>query len=328
MATRVSDRAEAILADYRSGMGARVVARRNSVSPKTVRNVLERLGEPTRNPSVAATRYSLDPAPFEADPLSPAAAYFVGLLLTDGCVLTPKTGSRKVKLSLAAEDAAIIGELRDFLRYTGPVRVYPPRRACPLNGSPTQGTVELLVTSGRLADALAGWGVCPRKTYTASADPRLLNSPHFWRGVVDGDGSVSSAGRRRVSLSVLSASRILIEQFMGFVRSVNPKTAAGPVVVKPSRDGYAVLYRGGVGDSQAAAVLSALYDTGGPSVARKRSAALAAIAARRDIEQQQADWACQSPGCDSRRRFTSRLCGTCHAADMKLRKRGLWRGRE
>ena len=144
MATRVSDRAEAILADYRSGMGARVVARRNSVSPKTVRNVLERLGEPTRNPSVAATRYSLDPAPFEADPLSPAAAYFVGLLLTDGCVLTPKTGSRKVKLSLAAEDAAIIGELRDFLRYTGPVRVYPPRRACPLNGSPA---VELRTTS-------------------------------------------------------------------------------------------------------------------------------------------------------------------------------------
>lgn len=131
------------------------------------------------------------------DKLTDEAAYWVGLLITDGCVHR----QRRIKLSLQERDSASLDRLAAFVRTT----------ARP--GKIEKGSRGLRFTSPRMCARLAELGVGPRKTKTAKAPSCLLDNRHFWRGVIDGDGTLvlGKASSPRVSLTAYHTAPLLAQ---------------------------------------------------------------------------------------------------------------------
>jgi hypothetical protein len=153
------------------------------------------------------------------------SAYWVGFLMADGSVSPPHNnapnGAPHLSLSIAEIDAAHMEKFRAFLGCENPVYRRPPGRRS------KQWTLTLHLSSFRIVTDLAAFGIHPRKTYGASV-VGLEGNRHFWRGIVDGDGSLGlyrrSDGRHhgmRPSLGIVGPPA-LIEQFRAFVSTIIP----------------------------------------------------------------------------------------------------------
>lgn len=204
-----------ILAAYTRGEGATTVAARFEVNKRTVYNILNRAGVGTRPRSDRVTgdlavRQKKREAPghprgprvpFREDAfavLTDEVAYWLGYLVTDGCVSIDVFAGKTPRLVLVQSRAhrCQCERLKAFLECANEVEDY-------LNE--TFGVVRefsrLQVTSQRLADDLKAWGIRPAKTGTVGVHPGLRDSAHFWRGVIDGDGSAYACSIRCASSS-------------------------------------------------------------------------------------------------------------------------------
>jgi hypothetical protein len=173
------------------------------------------------------------------DNLSPDAAYWIGFLFADGNVHFRAGYMPTVGVGLAARDREHLVKLRTFLGSThaiSSVTAFSGRREHP--------SCQFSVRSHRLAVRLLGLG-----RYDGPVDSDLAGSRHFWRGVVDGNGSLgnyfvnSTSARKRPRLRLVGSQRLL-EAFNGFLTShgitglaVHPHksiysigTTAGPAV--------------------------------------------------------------------------------------------------
>jgi hypothetical protein len=192
-----------IIAAYISGEGATTVAAQFGVNKRTVYNILNRasVGTRPRHDRVAgdlAVRQKKREAlghkrgprvPFREGAfavLTDEVAYWLGYLTADGCVSIDVFAGKSPRLMLVQSRAhrCQCERMKAFLGCANPVEDYQ---------SETFGVVRdfsrLQVTSQRLADDLKYWGIRPAKTGTVGVHPDVKDNAHFWRGVIDGDGS-------------------------------------------------------------------------------------------------------------------------------------------
>lgn len=150
------------------------------------------------------------------DDLDSAASYFVGLLASDGCV--GGSEATRVSIKLAIDDIAIIRSLKKFLGSNATLSIQQSRG----NSRPQAG---IQVRSARLVQRLTRLGVGPRKSLSLRIrDKALLQSQHFWRGVIDGDGTVMIARHSKRGrtywyprIQLVSGSEAFILQFSDFL---------------------------------------------------------------------------------------------------------------
>ena len=118
-----------------------------------------------------------------------------------------------------------------------------------------KGQVGISVHSSTMVDDLSTFGVVPRKSKTASVKILEFN-PHFWRGVIDGDGCIGMMRKEYPTLELVGSEQ-LCRQFSEFVKNIFPKTKANVRFHKN-------IYKFGVVGKAALAVINALY--GDPDV--------------------------------------------------------------
>ena len=240
---------------YVGGESRESIARDHGCCIPTIRNWLIRAGAPTSLHENART-HSLNEAVFDNAAESEEAAYWVGFLMADGCVRHPRR-DKVICLVLKWSDRGHIERLRAFLGSTHPII---PRNAGPRGygsgkGNPNAGAgAYFSVNSHRLADALAKYGVLPRKSLTAKVSG-LEENRHFWRGVIDGDGGVYESARAsgRIRPSVyLCGSLELLWQFADFVQ----KSVGGSL---PGVTGLGTIWQCSVQDRRAVAFIHQVY---------------------------------------------------------------------
>jgi hypothetical protein len=135
-------------------------------------------------------------------------AYWLGFITADGCI-TAK--AHALTINLKAADAGHLEKLRLALSSDSPIRPSGSGRSC-------GGIVRWQANSVPLVRALAILGITPRKSATAVPwdGPEHL-MPHYWRGMVDGDGGISFTRNRPGSplqWSIhLTGSRACVEGF-------------------------------------------------------------------------------------------------------------------
>ncbi len=116
---------------------------------------------------------------------SEAKAYFLGLIMTDGCIHTTKGRTPLLAMSIKAEDDYILHKFKDEIHSNKKIT------------SDGRGYSEIQIVSKRIVDALKTLGVTERKSLKEvlpyDIDKRLMN--HFIRGVFDGDGNFSFRAR-------------------------------------------------------------------------------------------------------------------------------------
>lgn len=174
------------------------------------------------------------------DELTPGACYFIGLLATDGCI--GGSAPTRVSIKLQADDTHIISTLAEFLSTDAKVSIHPRR-----GGSRPQAGIQ--VRSARLVERLTGLGVGARKSLTMRIESDvLLNSRDFWRGVIDGDGTVmmyeekKKDGRtyRYPRIQLVSGSETFIRQFIGFLEHLDVRHSLSTTPTESPGKGHVI----------------------------------------------------------------------------------------
>lgn len=190
---------------YEVGSSCYDLSKKFQVTNVTVANWLKKRGITMRTPSQARRKLTLNEGAFSE--LTEEAAYWAGFLMADGCVSLREGHSPVISMGLKPSD---LKHLEKFLLFLGSNASITQNRQ---NGKLI--SVSTSVTSEKLATDLIHLGITPRKSMTATANEGLVDNPHFWRGVVDGDGSFSTSGM--YSEFMVCGSLNLMKQFHSFI---------------------------------------------------------------------------------------------------------------
>lgn len=140
-------------------------------------------------------------------------AYWLGFITADGYVQTGKAGTNGwqrdlLGIKLKESDAGHLEKFKAAMSAENPVRFVP-------QVGQAGAAVEIAMTSRHLVESLILLGVTPRKSLTVqpwSGPAELMR--HYWRGMVDGDGSlIRHAGERDKWRLQLLGTEAVVEAF-------------------------------------------------------------------------------------------------------------------
>jgi hypothetical protein len=172
--------------------GVEVLAKEWNLSQDNVRKVASNLGLHTnwghKRWGVERAKNNRTSNIHYFDTWTPNMAYILGFLFADGSIDERKC---KVTINLAAKDTAVLEFIKKELKFKGEIKV---RKSWVDKKGRRRGPgASLTVCSMVMAKSLERLGMHPRKTYNDDPYPEIPDEmfPHFARGNLDGDGSIS-----------------------------------------------------------------------------------------------------------------------------------------
>lgn len=145
-------------------------------------------------------------------------AYFLGMMMADGCVRHPKGWSSTVTLELI--DLDVIEKFQKAVNSDGSITKSERKRR--VGDNPTYTAT---IRSNKMAEDLAKYGVVWNKTYdTQRLRCDIPNSlkPHFLRGMFDGDGSIYISKGDRWFISLTNKHVPFLEDVQDWLQEVVP----------------------------------------------------------------------------------------------------------
>lgn len=163
-------------------------------------------------------------------------AYFLGLIIADGCIHMTKGRSPMLAISLKAGDEYILEEFKKELHSNKKIT------------NDGRGCFELQILSRRIVNSLAKLGLKERKSgnelFPKNIDTNLIN--HVIRGIIDGDGNYSfiSMPHRKVHCKAirLCGSKELLSSIVEYLYSYI-KIDKVNLIKESSPNLYSISYR-------------------------------------------------------------------------------------
>lgn len=246
-----------VIALNAQGLTQKEIGRRVGINQSSVCELLKRRGVKAFREPGPPRRYKLNEEYF-ASVDTPEKAYWLGFLAADGHVIPGRSMGLQVRL--AAGDIGHLQLLADALGSD----------AVPKIG--TDGAANVRFHSLRLAAGLISHGVTPRKSWTCAPwDVPADLAPHYWRGLIDGDGHISVGTKPKDKQLVFVGTLAMAEAFRSFAAGICG-TKATP------RERVGCWKVSVVGRRQVHALLTALYREDWVALARKKEVALALTA--------------------------------------------------
>ena len=166
------------------------------------------------------------------DQITNESAYWLGFILADGYIKqNPKQNG--LAFTLASKDRSHLEKLKSFLSSNNKI------------SNSGNGGVCISFISDYLVDKLSEYNIVPQKSDIASPPEILKNNRHFWRGVVDGDGSLLK--HNGYTVISLAGTIDVVQSFIDFVKLNGVETKANPAKLKHSRCTYQVVMYGRFG---------------------------------------------------------------------------------
>ncbi|MER6587358.1 hypothetical protein [Micromonospora chalcea] len=245
-----------VLHRFLGGASLNQIAAEFGVTAPAVRGLLTRRGIEIRSVSHGLRHDAFDN-------FDPETCYWIGFLFADGCVSYRPGHIPQISVGLAARDREHLVALRSFLGCDNSISAT----------SPTHGSCQFSVRSHRLADRIVELG-----RYQQAVDGRLVGSRDFWRGVVDGDGSLGIYRRPAPSTRSLTQFRVVgrrhvLEEFVAFLE----REGIVGLSVRPHRSIFTV----GTTCGPAERIARLLYEDAVMALARKAEIAARMIARQR-----------------------------------------------
>lgn len=207
---RVNDKMEEdFIREYLSGSTSKDIAvKYGFISGVTVLDVLKKHGVAIRNRG-KMTHYNEN---FFERIDSPEKAYILGIIMTDGFIIDNFKG---VGIELTKEDFYLLENIANILwsdhGITINVRNYA-RKSLPN----TKDTARVTIHSGKIAKDLQILGVVKNKSkilrYKNVVDNKFFS--HFFRGLIDGDGSVGMSKSGALWCTLYSGSEMFLKDLL------------------------------------------------------------------------------------------------------------------
>lgn len=236
------------------------------ISHGSVSNVIRRHGIPAHP---RKRKWTLNERYFETID-HPHKAYWLGFIAADGSILAGTQAEPRnpfgLRIKLASYDKNHLMRIAQDLESSAPIREVEDAKH----------RVEFYST--QLAEDLVKHGIIPNKTFTSSPwkGPYTL-MPHYWRGVIDGDGHICEDSGRTGWPSpgvFLCGTFEMTDGFREFAQAICG-TKAQPLKTKaPSGLTWQIKVSG---SWQVPLLLKSLYGIGGPALQRKEETALKII---------------------------------------------------
>ena len=250
------DTDEIIGSRYENGESIYKLAESFDSKASTITKAILRSGREMRSLKLANRKYSHNEKAFSE--LTSQSAYWIGFIMADGCLIDKYNNRRSYVLSvdLKSSDKDHLVKLVNFLSYTGVIR------------DNRRGTSELKVASDTLANDLMKWGLSVRKSLCERPHEALLNSVDFWRGEIDGDGTIyltigNHPGEYFPAIG-LCGGEYIVKEFSNFAKA-NIETNTNP-----TRSNNNGLWRFTLKCGQAVEMMRILYGNCDPNIALTR----------------------------------------------------------
>lgn len=200
---------DGLLRLYESGMSLPKIAKKYGITDSSIHILLKKAGYEPRPNDEAKRTCTLDQTVFNK--ITEESAYWVGFLMADGCVTSKKWNNPILSLAVAKQDLSHLKKFKKFLKSSHTLSTF--RRGNAYN---------LKINSTKLCADLGKYGITKRKTLTAKV-LLLEKNKDFWRGVFDGDGSISIqkdkyCKHKKVHIT-LCGSKDIVTQFLKFIHS-------------------------------------------------------------------------------------------------------------
>lgn len=189
-------------------------------------------------------------------------SYWIGFILTDGSISGKKGKKMRLSINLSVKDINHLKKFKKILS-AGTIRTqdmskynFVRKDGLEIKGG-IMATYSLSSTS--ICRDLGKYGIVPRKTKKAEPNSRLVFSSDFWRGVIDGDGSISKLKNKKgitnTRLDLGSASKKLINSYEKFLNKYGVK----PKVCIRKSDTFNTFYVANLTGERARQIAKILY---------------------------------------------------------------------
>lgn len=211
---------EEVASLYESGATVTELGAEYGVSRAAITALLKRKGIVIRQPLKKVGRYLVNDSFFSSVD-NEHAAYVLGFFTADGCI----KGNR-LHINLAEKDEEVLVKIKAALCSETPIR----RRVVLSPQGKSRPQCCLAISSRQMVRDLFKLGVVERKSLIVEpwhGPDHLL--PHYFRGLIDGDGSwvEASSGRRTLSLvgtlPVVEAFATFVLKRTGYTTSIRPE---------------------------------------------------------------------------------------------------------
>jgi transposase-like protein len=248
---------------YASGESTLKIGLLLQLSPTTVNKWLHRFGVTLREPRETSTRCQVRHDAF--DVITSDAAYWIGFLFADGSVRSDGQ-SGMVSVRVSERDRDQLAKFRTFLGSTHKIGTAP---AGNFGGYRSKPSVRLCIPSVRLSQQLLSLG-----RYEGPISDLLIQSRDFWRGVVDGDGSLGILATGYAYFELVG-SRRLLEACLSFLRS---NELGARMTIRANKTIFQIATAGFIAEK----IVAFLYENAAVALDRKAATA-AKIAAMREV---------------------------------------------
>jgi hypothetical protein len=180
-------------------------------------------------------------------------AYWLGFISADGCIRKSGLNKKPCQLVISAKESDA-NHLQKLVNIIGRGKVCQ---------SPGYDFVQLIISSVQLVEGLQKQGITERKTFTARpwAGPEIL-MPHYWRGMVDGDGSLyKRLDRNRWGLNLVGTFEI-VDAFSDYVIPILGQ--------KPKVTSNGNIFQVGIVNKKTSCVVEKLYGSATVALDRKQ----------------------------------------------------------
>jgi len=194
---------------------------------------------------------------------APEKAYWLGFLNADGAILGVNPGTLRLQVALARKDRAHLVKLRAFLGIEREITDYEAKTY----GGVLRPYSKVICQERPVVMDLVRLGILPNKTGAEKpwADGPEYLMRHYWRGMVDGDGSVPGKGFN----VTLAGSYEVVSAFVEWARRMSG-TGINPTRDKRSPNHWRAIMGG---RTAVLSLLSVLYDDAPVSLDRKKALA-------------------------------------------------------
>lgn len=223
----------------------------------------------------------MGPLPFQFDLTVPEHAYLFGFLQSDGHMSQETRNRGKVRVEINADDAPILKEFQRIIQAPSSLRF----RERDTNFKDGHRSAVWSMCDQDLRATFHDLGLpYGRKSKTVAPPSTTFSKPDYFRGLLDGDGSLGLTGEGFPFLAWCTSSRVMAEAIEVFLfgitgkrKDVNPNT----------RDGS---YNVAVWKEDAQAVARLLYYEGCLALPRKASSAQGVVAWVRPETMRRVTW--------------------------------------
>lgn len=226
-----SEKRKKVIELYNSGKPQTFIEKELKMTRKTIREILKSsdVYYRTSNEAISLGHGNYINHNFLDDLTKEEVLYFIGIIYTDGHT-NVDGNNNSIELSLHKDDKELLEKLSVLL--SSNYKIYDRSDNCS----------KLRFCSEKMINVFKDLGFTSNKTLSLKPDERLKHSRHFWRGCVDGDGSLFFGGSKYKypNLSIVGTIDT-VQGFIDFIKDNNIESKR--VVVKSSgKNLYQVCY--------------------------------------------------------------------------------------